>query len=278
MDHELHSRLRYELMLLNEAKDEYSSMLHSLNRTSDLTDLVLKENKKKYGTYYYYKRKGQKRFKYLGNDKHVQVFRIKKVKHIQKSIAAIEDDIALIEMLLNGFKDYDPGSVDSLLPAVYQGSMQFPISEYQIKGKLWKENNLAFQACFPENYPEYKTEQASDGTMLKTLSEVLIYERLLAAGLISIYELPIPVNDYGPNLYPDFTVLSPLDLKTEIIIEYAGRLDLPKYREDFAKRIHRYMQNGYIPGVNLFFIFGDERGHVDSMQINKIIADIKGLR
>lgn len=66
-------------------------------------------------------------------------------------------------------------------------------------------------------------------------------------------------------------------MKTEIIVEYVGRLDLQQYRDKFAKKIGRYISNGYIPGVNLFFVFGDKEGHIDSLQINKVIADIRGL-
>jgi hypothetical protein len=240
--------------------------------------MLLKRNVKKDGIYYYSKHKGQGRFKYIGNEEKVNVIKIKKAVHLTRAIEVIDKNITLINALIDGFEEYDLATIDSTLPLTYQGGLQIPSSEYQTVGKIWKENRLSFQAGFPENYPERKTERASDGTRLRTLSEVVIYERLLSAGLICIYELPFPSNDYGPNLYPDFTVLSPIDMETEIIIEYVGRLDLPKYREDFAKRIYRYMQNGYIPGVNLFLVYGDNRGHVNSLQINKIIADIKGIR
>ena len=39
-------------------------------------------------------------------------------------------------------------------------------------------------------------------------------------------------------------MLSPIDMKTEIIIEYVGRLDLREYREEFARRVERYLRNG----------------------------------
>ena len=114
--------------------------------------------------------------------------------------------------------------------------------------------------------------------MVKTLSELLIYERFKDAGLTLIYELPFVPNDYGPALYPDFAVLSPIDMKSVIFVEYVGRMDIQRYREDFARRVGRLIDNGYIPGVNLFFIFGDKDGNIDSLQITKVIADILGLR
>jgi len=117
----------------------------------------------------------------------------------------------------------------------------------------------------------------SDGVWVKTVSEVVLYERFKAAGFFQIYELPLVLKDYGPPMYPDFSILSPVDMKTVIYVEYVGRLDLPKYREDFANRIRRYINNGYKPGVNVFFIYSDKDGHIDSMQINKVIADIRGI-
>ena len=77
---------------------------------------------------------------------------------------------------------------------------------------------------------------------------------------------------------PDFTILSPVDMKSEIIVEFAGRMDRQDYREDFAKRVGRYIASGFIPGVNLFFIFGDNDGNIDSTQITKVIEDIYGMR
>ena len=114
--------------------------------------------------------------------------------------------------------------------------------------------------------------------MVKTISELTLYERFRAAGLAQVYELPLPMKDYGPPLYPDFTLLSPVDMTTEIIVEFVGRLDQRGYREDFARKVGRYIASGYIPGVNLFFIYSDSEGNIDSMQITKVIADILGSK
>ena len=168
-------------------------------------------------------------------------------------------------------------AVNASLPRVYRSDV-LPISgAYQHAGTRWKAERLAFQAEYPENYPERKTEMTSDGVWVKTVSEVVLYERFKAAGFFQIYELPLVLKDYGPPMYPDFSILSPVDMKTVIYVEYVGRLDLPKYREDFANRIRRYINNGYKPGVNVFFIYSDKDGHIDSMQINKVIADIRGI-
>ena len=113
--------------------------------------------------------------------------------------------------------------------------------------------------------------------MVKTISEVVLYERFKAAGFAQIYELPFIPVDHGPVMYPDLSILSPIDMKSIMIVEYVGRLDLREYREDFAKKLGRYIASGYVPGVNLFLIFSDRDGNIDSMQITKVINDIRGM-
>lgn len=276
MDHDLQSRLIYELKILKKDKERYTSRLSLLD---EYRGQRLKRLSPKDGcNYYCIRRKNAAKYKYAGKEADKSVSRIKEAAHITRALDIIDRNIALTESLLEGYEKYDNASIDEKLPFSYRSEEIINDADYLAVGMKWKAAKLAYQATFPENYPQNKTERTSDGTMVKTISEMVLYERLIAAGLIFVYELPLPSNDYGPNLYPDFTVLSPLDCKTEIIIEYVGRLDLPQYRDEFSRRLYRYMMNGYTPGVNLFFAFGDMRGHIDSLQVNKIIADILGVR
>jgi len=202
---------------------------------------------------------------------------VKEARFLEEAIRRIDRDIELIRLLADGFLDYDQSSVNGRLPELYRCNVP-PVSDrYAAKSAEWIADRLALQNEFPENYPERKRHRTSDGIMVKSISELLLYERFKDAGFAVIYEMPLTMSDYGPPLYPDFTILSPTDLETEIIVEYVGMLDLREYREDFTKKVRRYMANGFIPGVNLFFIFSNNDGSIDSMQISKVIADIRGL-
>ena len=276
MDHDLYSRLNYELKIMESESELYSSRLKALGGAKDSRLKCTVRNGS--GKYYYARESGSSNYKYIGSEEDELVLRIKEAAHLKASLNNINQNIVLVKSLLDGYSPFDLGSIDKNLPITYQSKTHFPHSEYQQAGRKWKDEKLIYQAGFPENYPQFKTETTSDGTKVKTVSEVLLYDRFLDAGLAVMYELPLPCVDYGPNLYPDFTILSPIDCKTEIIVEYVGRMDKPGYREDFAKRVYRLMQNGYIPGVNLFFVFSDLEGHVDSLQVNKVISDILGIR
>ena len=269
---ELKQRLNYELSLLEYARKEYSRRLDSLQEYRGARLRKTRPGNKK--SYYYIKRHSSDKYHYLGLSGQLEVERAREVRFLEEAIQRIDRNIDLMKSLADGFLPFDPSSVSASLPEIYRCEVP-PVSKlYEIEGAKWRDRRLEFQKGFPENYPQNKKHTASDGVKVKTISELTLYERLRGAGLAVIYELPFPPKDYGPALYPDCTVLSPIDMKTEIIIEYVGRLDLQEYREDFARRVRRYIASGYIPGVNLFFVFGGKDGEVDSTQISKVIADI----
>lgn len=277
MSAELYQRLNYDIMMLERMKEEYTGRLELLR---DFKGAFLRRTRPGKGKNYYYsvKRSGSKTYAYLGPTDNRIVKRVQEVRFLKEAIRRIDIDLNLMKGLADDFLPLDASHVNESLPAVYRCDVP-PSSElYEIEGKKWLERRLDYQKNFPENYPEKKKHRTSDGAMVKTVSEVALYEMVKSAGLALIYELPLVMKDYGPPMYPDVTVLSPIDMKTEIIIEYVGRLDLREYREEFARKVDRYLRSGYRLGVNLFFVFGDGEGHIDSMQISRVIADILGIR
>lgn len=277
LDAELNHRINYELMLLERTKREYAMRLSLLN---DCCGTILRRTRPGNSKHFYYfvKRPGSNKYSYLKKSESHLIERVREARFLEEAIRRIDRDIKLMKSLTDGFLPFDPSSISDSLPEIYRCKVP-PVSElYDYEGKKWLASRLEFQKRFPENYPEKKKHTTSDGIRVKTVSEALLYERLKSAGLAIIYELPFLPSDHGPALYPDVTVLSPVDMKTEIIIEYVGRMDLFDYRGDFAKKIGRYIDSGYTPWVNLFFVFSTNDGHIDSTQITKLIADIFGVR
>ena len=258
-------------------KKEYTARLDLLR---DYQGAFLKRAKPGKGKRHYYsiKRTGSNKYEYLGSSDHRIVKQVREERFLEEAIRRIDRNLGLIKNLSDGFEPFDASHIAESLPAVYRCDVPPSSKMYEIEGKKWLARRLEDQKKFPENYPENKQQQTSDGIWVKTVSEVVLYEMVKSAGLALIYELPFPMKDYGPPLYPDVTVLSPIDMKSEIIIEYVGRLDLREYREEFARKVDRYLRSGYKIGVNLFFVFGDSKGRVDSIQIQRVISDILGIR
>lgn len=276
MNADLNQRLDYELMMLEHKRMEYSLRFEQLR---DCADVFLRRSRHGNSDYYYYiKRPGEKAFSYIGRSSHREVTRIRERHYLEEAINRLDHNIHLVRSLKDEYLPFDVNNINESLPNVYRCEVP-PVSYmYKTISNEWLTKNLEFQKHFPENYPQNKGHRTSDGIMVKSISEALIYEKFKDAGLATIYELPFMPSDHGPALYPDFAVLSPIDMKSVIFVEFVGRMDLQQYREGFAKKVGRFIDSGYIPGVNLFFIFSDQNGNIDSLQIAKVIADISGLR
>ena len=276
MDSDLRNRLNYEAKQL---RHDRTAMLSRLDALEPYRNCSLKKSSRRNGgSYYYMRTAGSSKYSYVPAADSSRVLRVKEAAHLGEAIHRIDNDIMLINALLDNYAEYDLAAVNSVLSPAYRMEERVLSGTYSAAGAAWKTERTAFQTMFPDNYPENKTERTSDGVLVRSKNELIIYEKLLSAGLYFIYELPFAADDHGPPMYPDFTVLSPQDMYSEIIIEHVGRLDDRRYREEFARRIKRYIDSGYIPGVNLFFTFNDRYGHLDVLQITKVTADIVGFR
>lgn len=108
----------------------------------------------------------------------------------------------------------------------------------------------------------------SDGTCVRSKSELIIYEFLLSKGVKFLYEDPIIVG--GRTRYPDFKILRESDGKI-ILWEHFGMMELPEYERDASAKINEYTKAGYWPMDNLIctYDFGD--GNIDMLALERII-------
>jgi hypothetical protein len=220
--------------------------------------MILIPSVKNYGRVYYYTidPKSGRRV-YLGSEEHLDVQNIKALHHINLSMKLMENDLSLIVPALDKAADHSPDAVNQMLPKVYRNSRLSMGSEPDVRAAKWKKDKEAFKAAYlekyPDKYPETLTYQRWTGEWMRSKSEGSIADILDMNGLTWIYELPHKCNGYW--LLSDFTVLSPLDCWSEIIIEHAGRMDLESYRNKYIFSLEHYMKEGYRPNINLFFTF-----------------------
>ena len=119
---------------------------------------------------------------------------------------------------------------------------------------LRKWENERYEAN--QNYPEnliYKTDQ---GEMVRSKSELILANMLYQNRkyLLYKYERPLELmqGDKIQVINPDFTILN---IQTGKITywEHAGRMDDPKYANQFVYKVNSYMSNGIVPGRDLIF-------------------------
>ncbi len=120
--------------------------------------------------------------------------------------------------------------------------------------------------------------RTSKGVAVRSKSELLIAEALLATGLIFEYEKPLILG--GQTRYPDFTIEDEISGRT-IYWEHLGMLDRPGYRASWEKKLAWYRSNGVRPanepsdGAPLLVTTTDspERG-LDMVEVKKLIKKV----
>lgn len=108
----------------------------------------------------------------------------------------------------------------------------------------------------------------SDNIMLRSKSELIIYEALKNAGLSVEYEKPLKIDNI--NYRPDFTIQGKYGGDV-MYWEHLGMLSVPKYKMKWARKKSIYQKHGVVEGDNLIVSKDDERGGISMKQIVKLI-------
>lgn len=92
---------------------------------------------------------------------------------------------------------------------------------------------------------EYLIQQASDGVLLRSKSELLIYQRLIDKDLMPQYERPLTLN--SATKFPDFTI-DRRHINSKIYYwEHCGMMHNPDYVADWETKKDWYRANGILP-------------------------------
>lgn len=129
---------------------------------------------------------------------------------------------------------------------------------------------------------EHLIQMATDGTMLRSKSELLVYQRLLDKGLDPAYEKPLEIKEVIK--LPDFTIEND-DTGKMYYWEHCGLLHDPDYRARWEEKLNWYKQNAILPleegggkaGTLIVskdtphYIDGETKGAISYMEIDELI-------
>ena len=118
---------------------------------------------------------------------------------------------------------------------------------------------------FKKDMPEYYTLK---GERVRSKSEVIIADRLMANGIPYRYECPLQMGK--KVIHPDFTILKMSDRKI-LYHEHCGKMGDPQYTEDMLVRAKDYNQAGIFLGDRLFYTFESETMPLDVTILDNII-------
>ena len=224
---------------------------------------------------YYVRKDVRSKRKYLGTEGSETVKRIKAARYYRKMIKVIDKDIRLLEGIEQGYVIPDHDSINNLLPKVYRTEAPPGALHASQTAAEWKKKMEAEKAKHEPYMPEELKHEARDGTMVRSLSELTIANYLISLGITFVYEMPLIIN--GKRKWPDFTILSPVDNKTVIIIEHQGAMNSEGYQAKFIRTVMFYLGTELVLNKDIFFTFNHLDGRLDLRQIDYILHTAFGF-
>lgn len=273
---DLRRSLNDEVHLLDICEKRNSRIVEELQEYKGQSlSFSIKHNGKRY---YYKYSSGGGRKKYLGGELNEEVQRIKSLHHAEKTLEVVSRNKKLILPLAQQYQGVSYDEINDLLPNAYKCNVSTAVCGTDSRALKWKQEKEAFKNDYlrnnPEKYPKSFRYQRRNGQWMRSKSEGSIADILDMNGLTFVYELPHLCN--GIWIKSDFTVLSPLDFESEIIIEHAGRMDIENYRNKFIYVLEAYMKEGYRPNIDLFFTFDNLDGTFSQIPVQNIIDNWLG--
>lgn len=109
----------------------------------------------------------------------------------------------------------------------------------------------------------------SNGIRVRSKSEYIIGERLIAAGIPFYYEMEIVI-DHVDRWWPDFYVLNKRTKQT-YFWEHFGMMDSPEYSSNVCGKITTYARNDIVLGKNLIISMESQKNPLDIEYIDEMI-------
>ena len=168
-------------------------------------------------------------------------------RYYKKIIPVLKQRIAILKKFESEYKNY----LDEALNALPSGIADLcsPLCVLP-NGRVCLWDNYRPQSN--PHHPEKCIYEAKSGDMVRSKSELMIANLLYDAGILFRYEAALTIN--GRTIYPDFTILSPLD-GTLIFWDHFGMMDDPEYCNSFINRKRIYNAAGFLEGFSLIFTF-----------------------
>lgn len=177
--------------------------------------------------------------------------------NLAKAIAQRDYDIAVnkkaterMKALKNFLKSYEKTDLENLYQEVFPERRKLiePViitdEEYV---KDWQ--TMEYQGKkFADDEVEITTER---GERVRSKSEKIIADKLLALGISYRYEFPLTLVG-NVKVYPDFTILKMPERK-EVYLEHFGMMDDEEYVDNVMFKLNAYEKSGIYLGDKLFF-------------------------
>ena len=243
--------------LVTRAADEVK------RKIDDLPDGRINIKHIKCGTYYYHsvKEAGEN---FLSDNEADMIDKLIQKSYLEKVLKSLQAEKSVLEKTIKHYPEtiaediYDQLSEERKMIAkpIVPGDEEY--------ARRWQEKPYV-KKPISDDIPVYTTMR---GERVRSKSEIIIADRLLANGIPYKYECPLKVGK--EIIHPDFTILRMSDRKI-LYHEHCGRADDSGYAEDMVKRINDYSEEGIIQGDRLFLSFETSEQPLDVRVIDRLI-------
>jgi hypothetical protein len=260
---------------LKRLKKEHKACSDYLINHQEYKGFTLRRSRKGADSSHYYvlaKKSGENNYKYLGRGDSDLVKGIGFYKQCERTAANLARKIDALEKCLSIAPQCDLGSIRSSLYPVYRsGDPQellnelFPLST---NGAAWYKEKEPGYLLQEEYKPEGLRHVCSDGTRVRSKSELIIVETMIRKKIPFFYELEHDIN--GTIMHPDFTAYSE-KFDCEIIIEHLGMMNELNYIVNTYDKLYKYLMAGWNFGRDLLVTYDDSDGNIDVRMINALL-------
>ena len=139
------------------------------------------------------------------------------------------------------------------------------VSSLKAELKEWRQ--ASYNHC--PHHPEALKVPVGGNTFVRSKSEAYIAAALTDHGIPFRYECELILG--GNTYYPDFTIRHP-DNGATFIWEHFGLIDNHDYASRALSKLRVFIENGYIPSVNLITTFESRNFPLDLSLVNDLIA------
>ncbi len=264
------SELLEELKKMEAELDGLIAFLNKRPEIKEQNDLVCGTRK---NSIEYYLRKEDNSLTFLGTDKIELIKRLAEKRHFSKLLKVAAREKGQIVKCIHVLES---GKVLSDIDAVYQSlpegvrnlSKPIDITDDGYAAEWYGRNSKNRNPKRSLNGP-LKT---SKGEVVNSKSEVIIADRLNAAGVPYVYEYAISLDDYYLRRFPDFFVLNKRT-RQEYFWEHFGMMDSENYCLESQFKLEAYAKKGYFIGKNLLVTFESSKRSLSTEYVDSIISE-----
>lgn len=258
-------------MELQYQENTQAKLIKTLKKLDDVknSQLVARVQKGKIRYFLGTEDNGKRKYTYLNQAEESLRHKIQERYYLERAIPRCSKNIEMLEMLHDSYFSLDPDDVVKDAPLAYKEQINAKKLLYGYDNEAaWKRKKLSWKSKFDVPYPEGLKHVASDGTPTRSISEAVIIDLLNMKGIPYVYDYPLYL---GMTLkWPDFIIWDRKHQR-ELLIEHLGLVGDEDYLEDQNEKIKLYIQEGYVPNVNLLLTYNDKDGNINVPAISKMI-------